>query len=166
MDEKLKSDFPIDWDEDHFVTRREFFKFLTLASGGLAVGTTAIAAYSMLPKGERIFEPAMICKVDELNPGTALAFSYPRPSDLCLLIRRKSGELVGFTRRCTHLSCPVEYEVRGDSERLYCPCHNGVFSLEDGEVVKGPPPHPLPQVKLEVRGNEIWALGVMTERPA
>ena len=164
MDEKLKSDFPIDWDEDHFVTRREFIKFLALASGGLALGTTALAAYSMVPKTKRTFEPALICRLADLKPGTSLAFSYPRPSDLCLLIRRQNGQLVGFTRRCTHLSCPVEYETKGDSERLYCPCHNGVFSLENGDVVQGPPPHPLPRVKLEVRGEDIWAIGVFTEK--
>lgn len=160
MSDQPKSDFPIDWDEDHFVSRREFFKFLTLASGGFAVGTTALAAYTLLPKSERAFEPALICSVHDLQPGSFLAFSYPRPSDLCILVRRKSGEFVAFTRRCTHLSCPVEYEVNSEEERLYCPCHNGVFSLDNGDVLLGPPPHPLPQVKLEVRDDEIWAVGV------
>lgn len=166
MDKRLKEDFPVNWEDDHFVTRREFFRFMTLASGGLAVGTATLAAFAQMPKAERAFEPMRICGLDEIDPGNARAFSYPRPSDLCLLVRRKDGELVGFTRRCTHLSCPVEYESTEESERLYCPCHNGAFSLKDGSVIKGPPPRPLPLVKLEVRESDIWAVGVVMEEKA
>lgn len=160
MDDKLRNEFPIEWEEDHFVTRREFFKFMTLASGGIAVGTGALAAYARLSKDEREFEAALICNVEDLEPGSSLAFSYPRPHDLCILVRMQSGEFVAYYRRCTHLSCPVNYEVHDEKELLYCPCHNGAFSLEDGSVLKGPPPHPLPRIKLDMRGNEIWAVGV------
>lgn len=166
MNNELNQEFPVEWEDDHFVTRREFFKFMTFASGGLAFGTAALAAYSSLPKHERHFDAAKICSVSDVKAGAALAFSYPRPADLCLLIRKLDGELVGFTRRCTHLSCPIEYESGQGTERLYCPCHNGAFSLEDGHVLKGPPPHPLPQIKLEVRGDEIWAVGIRSEKSA
>lgn len=162
MDEQLRQDFPVDWEDDHFVTRREFFKFMTLASGGLAIGTAAMAAYAQLPKGERHFEPARIASITQLSPGESLAFAYPRPSDLCLLIRRNDGEFVAFSRRCTHLSCPVVYEA-GAKERLFCPCHNGAFSVQDGEVLQGPPPHKLPSIVLDIRGEEIYAVGVKHE---
>jgi Rieske Fe-S protein len=162
MHEKLKEDFPIEWEDDHFVTRREFFKFLTLASGGVAAGTAAIAAYSLIPREEIKFEPALICSMSDLKPGSALAFSYPRPSDLCILVHTKSGDIAAFKRRCTHLSCPVEYEVKKGIEMLYCPCHNGAFSLKDGSVLQGPPPHPLPQIKIEQRDGEVWATGVFS----
>lgn len=157
-DSQVNSDFPIDWEDDQYVTRREFFRFVTLASGGLAVGTATIAAWNALPKNERRFDPLMIARVSDLSPGTSLAFSYPRPTDICLLVRRTSGELAAFSRRCTHLSCPVDYQPEND--RLFCPCHNGAFSLVNGKVLQGPPPHPLPQIMIEVRGDEIWALGV------
>ncbi len=160
MNERLQEEFPIEWEDDHFVTRREFFRFLTLASGGLALGTVAVAAYSKIPKGQRSFDPALICKVADLKPGTSLHFSFPRPSDLCLLICRKDGKYVAYSRRCTHLSCPVQYEVGDHVERLYCPCHNGAFSVDDGRVLQGPPPHPIPQLMLEQRGDEIWATGI------
>lgn len=158
MDPKVKADFPIDWDEDQYVSRREFFKFVTLASGGLALGTTAVSAYALLPKDHRVFEPAKVCLVSEIGVGQSLAFSYPRPQDLCLLIRREDGELRAYSRRCTHLSCPVEWQPEKD--RLYCPCHNGAFSASDGKVLQGPPPHPLPEIILESRGGEIWATGI------
>jgi Rieske Fe-S protein len=162
MDEKLRDDFPVNWEDDHFVTRREFFKFMTLASGGLALGTAAMAAYTKLPKHERAFEPARIASIADLSPGEAMPFNYPRPRDLCLLVRRKDGEYVAYSRRCTHLSCPVVYEA-GTKERLFCPCHNGAFSVEDGGVLQGPPPHALPRIVIDIRGEEIYAVGVRHE---
>jgi Rieske Fe-S protein len=160
MNEELRNDFPVDWEDDHFVTRREFFKFLTLASGGMAVGTVGLAIAANLPREKRVFEPALICKTDDLKNGSSIAFSYPRPSDLCLLVRKESGEFAAFTRRCTHLSCPVEYKNDSGNEMLFCPCHNGAFSVDDGSVKQGPPPHPLPMVSIELRDDEIWAVGV------
>jgi len=160
MSERIREDFPIEWEDDHFVTRREFFKFVTLASGGVAVGTVAVAAYAQLPKTVRSFEPAMIATIGDLDAGSAMPFNYPRPTDLCLLVRRKDGEFVAFNRRCTHLSCPVEYQAREQGERLFCPCHNGAFSVEDGSVLQGPPPHPIARITLEIRGDEIWAVGI------
>lgn len=157
-DPKLRQDFPVDWAEDEFVSRREFFKFLTLASGGLAAGSIGVAAWSESNRHQRTFEPRKIALAEDLKAGDALAFSYPRDSDICLLIRRPSGDLRAYSRRCTHLSCPVNYE--SDKDRLYCPCHNGAFSAETGAVVQGPPPHPLPEVLLEVRMGEIWAVGL------
>lgn len=159
MSDKLKEDFPIEWEDDHFVTRREFFKFLTLASGGVTFGTAALALASRFQRDEIAFDAAKICSASDLRPGASLAFSYPRPSDLCLLVRRKDGGFVAYSRRCTHLSCPVEYEVRDEREFLYCPCHHGEFSLSDGAVLQGPPPRPLPQIKIELRGLDVWAVG-------
>ncbi len=158
MDSQVKRDFPIDWEDDQYVSRREFFKFVTLASGGLAAGSAALAALSKVPRAGIHFEPAPVARVADLQPGKSLAFSYPRPSDLCLLVQKPNGEYIAFTRRCTHLSCPVDYQP--EHNRLYCPCHNGAFSVDDGRVLQGPPPHPLPQVTVEVRGDAIWATGV------
>jgi nitrite reductase/ring-hydroxylating ferredoxin subunit len=158
MEEKLTQDFPIDWEEDHYVSRREFFKFVTLASGGLAVGSVALAAWSKIRRGEIPFEEARIAGVREIPVGGSLQFSYPRPGDLCVVVQPEAGKFVAYSRRCTHLSCPVE--VQTDKRRLYCPCHNGAFSLDDGRVLQGPPPRALPQIVLEIRGDEIFAIGV------
>lgn len=158
MDEQLKQDFPIDWEEDHYVSRREFFKFLTLASGGLAIGSTALAGWSRVRHGTLKFDEALIASTKDLAVGGFLQFSYPRPLDLCVLIHIEPGKFVAYSRRCTHLSCPVE--VQTDQNRIYCPCHNGAFALEDGRVLQGPPPRPLTQISVEIRGDQIYAIGV------
>jgi len=158
MDEKLKLDFPIDWEEDHYVSRREFFKFVTLASGGLAMGSVVLAVWSQVPRGDRSFERVLIARAGEVPVGGSFEFSYPRPTDLCILIQPEKGKFIGFSRRCTHLSCPVEYQA--DQHRIYCPCHNGAFSLEDGHVLQGPPARPLPRIKIQVEGDQVFAMGV------
>lgn len=158
MDQKLNEDFPIDWEEDNYVSRREFFKIMTLASGGLALGSAGLAAWSRIKRDEIRFDPALIATSSDVPVGDSFAFSYPRPKDICILIQPQAGQFVAYSRRCTHLSCPVNYEP--DAKRLFCPCHNGAFSVEDGSVLQGPPPHPLPRVLLEVRGDQIYAVGV------
>lgn len=158
MDERLQEDFPIDWEEDGYVSRREFFKFMTVASGGLAVGSVGLAAWSQVQRNERQFEPKLITRLDSLTVGAAQHFTYPRESDICILVHRPDGTLAAFSRRCTHLSCPVDYQAEKD--RLFCPCHNGAFSATDGKVLQGPPPHPLPQIVIENRDGELWAVGV------
>ena len=158
MERKLQEDFPIDWEEDHYVSRREFLKFMALASGGLAVGSAALAVWSRVPRSEREFEPARIAGLNDLQPGSSMQFSFPRQQDMCVLIHLKDGRFVAYSRRCTHLSCPVEYEP--SQGRLYCPCHNGAFALEDGRVLQGPPARPLPEIALQIRGDDVYAVGV------
>jgi len=158
MNDRLRKDFPIEWEEDNYVSRREFFKFMTLASGGLALGSVGLAAISRMKRGEVQFEPARIAALGDVEVGGSLGFSYPRPADICILIQPEPGKYIAYSRRCTHLSCPVSYEH--DQKRLYCPCHNGAFSVEDGTVLQGPPPHSLPMVLLEVRDDGIYAVGV------
>jgi hypothetical protein len=40
---RWRDDFPVRWDEDHYMTRRELAKFLTLGSGLLAGVNVLIA---------------------------------------------------------------------------------------------------------------------------
>ncbi len=158
MDSKLQDDFPIDWEEDHYVSRREFFRFMTLASGGLALGSAALAGWAAIPPRERKFDRARIVALNEIEVGGSVEFNYPRPIDPCILLQPEPGQYVAYSRRCTHLSCPVEYQPEMD--RLYCPCHNGAFAVSDGHVLHGPPPRPLARVQLEVVDGEIFAIGV------
>ena len=67
MEEKLRQDFPIDWDEDHYVSRKEFFKFMTLASGGLALGSVGLAVWTKLPRDHRRMEEKEISNVGDLD---------------------------------------------------------------------------------------------------
>lgn len=63
-----------------------------------------------------------------------------------------AGEFVAFSSICTHQGCPVS-EVSGGT--INCPCHGSQFSIEDGSVVAGPAPSPLPSVPVTVEGDSV-----------
>jgi len=60
--------------------------------------------------------------------------------------------LRAFTAICTHLGCIVEY--RKDLNHIWCACHNGHYNLQ-GVNIAGPPPRPLEQYDVNVRGDTI-----------
>ena len=69
----------------------------------------------------------------------------------CLLIPAP-GELPpvrAFNALCTHVDCTVEY--RAENNDIFCNCHNGVYDLH-GRNVSGPPPRPLEEYKVTLRG--------------
>lgn len=63
-----------------------------------------------------------------------------------------AGEFKGFSSICTHQGCPLDNVTDGT---INCTCHGSQFSIEDGSVVGGPAPSPLPEQKLTVKGKDI-----------
>jgi Rieske Fe-S protein len=156
---KWRQDFPIDWAQDEYVSRRDLVKFMVLTSGALAVGQFWIVVKSALARGDAARLPGMpIASVDELEVGGAKTFSYPEGSTPRLLVRTGASSFVAYDQQCTHLLCPVVPAV--EENRLHCPCHNGWFDLQTGRPVAGPPRRPLPRVTLEVRDGIVFATGV------
>jgi Rieske Fe-S protein len=150
--------FPYDRSDEAQVTRREFCNFLFLTSSTLLAGTAGFAAKSAYDaRNEPAYTAARIEGAEVLAPGTALNFFYPDEHDSAILIRARDGSYSAFGQKCTHLTCPVYYEKSKD--RLECPCHEGGFDARTGAVLYGPPPRPLDKVLIEVRGNEVWAIG-------
>ena len=142
--------------EDRLVTRRDYLRILVTVSGGLLAGTAAVASglFRRLTPGPG--RAQLIAK--EIETGEAVHFTYPGEHDPAIAMRLSSGELVAFSSVCTHLSCAVLWIKH--SERLECPCHDGVFDPRDGSVVAGPPPRRLPRIAIEERSGGIYATGV------
>lgn len=63
-----------------------------------------------------------------------------------------AGEFTAFSSICTHQGCPVSEVVDGT---INCACHGSQFSIEDGSVVAGPAPSPLPAVDVAVDGGFV-----------
>jgi Rieske Fe-S protein len=148
----------VDAPEDAYVLRRQFTKFLVLTSFGMACGNGWIWLRSLFAKESLAYPEMVVARASEVTAGTVKMFSYPGPQDPCILVRRTSGSLAAFSQKCTHLSCAVYYAAARD--RLECPCHEGYFSADDGRVLQGPPPRPLPKIRLALRGDDIVAVGV------
>jgi nitrite reductase/ring-hydroxylating ferredoxin subunit len=144
--------------EDARVTRRDYLRILVTVSGGLLVGSGVVAA-GVFPR--RTAHKAREKRITRsLARGQAVAFKYPSEHDPAIAMRLRSGEVVAYSSVCTHLSCAVLWhEATGD---LRCPCHDGRFDARSGRVLAGPPPRPLPKIKVEERGDGIWAVGTLT----
>ncbi len=68
----------------------------------------------------------------------------------CLVIRTPEGKVRAFNAVCTHLECTVDF--REAQQDIFCNCHNGVYDL-NGHNVSGPPPRPLQEYKVTLRGK-------------
>jgi len=145
--------------EDAYVQRRQFTKFLVLTSFGMVAGQAWIWMKSLAARPRSEWPEAIVAHASEIAPGTVKFFNYPTDTEPCILVRRTNGELSAFSQKCTHLSCAVYYARQRD--RLECPCHEGYFSAASGRVLQGPPPRPLPRIKIELRGDNVVATGVI-----
>jgi arsenite oxidase small subunit len=157
--EKWRDDFPIEWEGDNYVSRREMVKFLTLGSLFLAVANWVMALGSRIFRRGSKNRQLLGLSVD-LKVNNSALFRYPTAKDPCIAVRTSEGKLVAYSQVCTHLSCAVVYDKAEQS--LFCPCHNGRFNLEQGSPIAGPPTRPLPRIVLEEADGRIYA----TEREA
>ena len=155
---KWRRDFPIDWAEDDYVSRRDLVKFIVLTSAAFAVGQSWLVLKSLFERRGPATPVLPIAQVDELPVGGAKTFVYPEGSTPRLLVRTGARAFVAYDQQCTHLLCPVVPVVMDG--RLHCPCHNGWFDLQTGRPLAGPPRRPLPRILLEVREGVVYATGV------
>ncbi|HEX2179361.1 MAG TPA: Rieske (2Fe-2S) protein [Actinomycetota bacterium] len=137
------------------MNRRDYLKMLVLASGGLLVGTAGLASGIFRRHGGAGGPARRVA--GRIGAVEMVTFSYPGDDDPVIGLRLNDGELVAFSSVCTHLSCAVLW--RREEGVLECPCHKGIFDERTGEVVAGPPPRPLPKVRLEERSDGVWAVG-------
>jgi Rieske Fe-S protein len=154
---KWREDFPVDWEHDNLITRREFTKFLIAVSGVAAAGTGLITLRTARPRIES-FPRVEIGAEADVSVGGVKLFRYPTEKNPAILIRLGASEYVAYLQACTHLSCPVTYSQK--SGRIECPCHHGVFAAESGEVISGPPPRALPKICLAREGGRLFAEGI------
>jgi Rieske Fe-S protein len=155
---RWRRDFPIDWAEDDYVSRRDLVRFIVLTSGAFAVGQAWIAFKSLFGRRETAFVGRRVATVGELSVGGGKTFVYPESSTPRLLVKTGPESFVAYDQQCTHLQCPVVPAVA--EGKLHCPCHNGWFDLRTGLPLAGPPRRRLPRVLLEVREGTVYAIGV------
>ena len=163
-----KRDFPYQALSEEEVTRREFARYLVLGAGTIAVTNVGIAVWTQL-RTINAGEPRPIIPVADIAIGETHLFRYPDDNDPAILVRLADTDIVAFSQKCTHLGCVVYYRPGADTEtetdkgRWHCPCHEGNFDAQTGNVISGPPTRPLGRIDLEVRADGmIWALGRQT----
>jgi Rieske Fe-S protein len=128
-----------------------------LTSGTLFACTAALAALGSLFRRARS-DARPIVRADAVAEGQAYYFSYPDPDSQAMLLHLPGGPFVAYSQRCTHLSCAVYYQP--ERGRLFCPCHEGVFSPATGDPVAGPPQRRLEQIRLRQEGDMLVAVDI------
>ena len=134
-------------------TRRRFLDYLL---GTSVVATLGAIVYPII----RFMSPPQVIESSEnsviaaklaevpVNSGKIFKFGS-KPG---ILVRTQSGEVKAFSAVCTHLECIVQYKP--ETKNIWCACHNGQYNLS-GKNIGGPPPRPLEEYKVNVRGDEI-----------
>lgn len=143
--------FPVRQSAEHEVSRRQFCKVACCTALAVGAGWLVKDKIFPLPAGTK---PQLVARVAEIPVGGSKLFSYPTEHHPCILVRLGENDFAAYSQACTHLMCPVNYQHA--KRQFYCPCHEGFFSAEDGRVLAGPPPRPLPRYPVEIRDGEIW----------
>jgi len=153
-----KKDFPIEKTKALHVSRREFAKFLGMLSAALALSNGGIVIKSLLFPKEGLKGEHFVCNVSEVAVGEMFQFKIEGTRVVpYILIRLEEDHWRAFEQKCTHLACAVRYRV--DLNQIECPCHQGFFNVESGDVIAGPPPRRLPQLEVVVRNEKIYVKG-------
>lgn len=157
------------------IARRTFLK---ISAGSVA----ATAAAGLVPKVADAASPVDTSKTNLPYPTKTVAqagrmavnspvsFTYPDAASPCTAIKLGSrvpggvgpdGDIVAFSSLCTHMGCPVTYDVA--TKVFKCPCHFSMFDAEKaGQMIVGQATENLPRVRLrydEATGN-VSAVGI------
>lgn len=73
-------------------------------------------------------------------------------AEMIVVTQPAAGDVKAFGSTCTHQGCQVAEVADGE---IKCPCHGSRYSIEDGSVVSGPAPEPLPAVGVAVEGDQV-----------
>jgi cytochrome b6-f complex iron-sulfur subunit len=135
------------------ITRRRLADYLLGAGlAGLAgAALYPLVRYLVPPKVPEVAAGSVVVgQVGDLQLNSAKVFLFGgKPA---ILIHTPQGTYKAFTAVCTHLSCTVQF--RQDLGHIWCACHDGHFDL-NGQVIGGPPPRPLAEFAVTVRGTDV-----------
>ncbi|MDD1782668.1 arsenate reductase (azurin) small subunit [Enterovibrio sp. ZSDZ35] len=162
------------------VSRREFLMY-----SGAAAGSVSMMSVTLFPGTSQATETnarvvgyprKLLGKLSELGMNEPLYFNYPDDGRNSQAILVKMGvpaggglgpqqDVVGFSLMCTHQGGPLtgNYKVVDEHRVLgQCPFHLSTFDLRrHGIIVSGQAYESLPQVLLELDGDDIYAVGIM-----
>lgn len=114
-------------------------------------GAGAAESISRRPARADGFTP--VASLSELPPGTAKRV-YAANEAVALF--NVNGTVYAIANRCTHARASLS-EGTVDAQRcaVTCPWHEGVFSLENGRVLGGPPVHAVATYQVKLDGDTI-----------
>ena len=163
------------------VSRRQFL--LYSGASAAAVSTVSISLFPGTSEANTMkakvlgYPRKLIAKLSDLKDHQPVNFNYPNdgPNTSCMVVKMgnvKSGggigaksDVVAFSYLCTHQGGPMQgtYKAVEDQRVLgQCPLHLSTYDLRrHGIIVSGQAYQSIPQVLLELEGDNIYAVGMM-----
>ncbi len=141
------------------VTRRGFIQWALGFSVIATLGGAFVPVIGYLwPPARRAAGSAsrvLVGAVKDLPVGQAKVL--PVNDKPVIVVNTAQGGVKAFSAICTHLGCVVEWN--SSKGYIMCPCHDGRFNATTGAVISGPPPSPLPTVRVAVENDQIYVGG-------
>ena len=168
----LRADHQDDHRDRLCMSRRQFL----LAGGAMvtlvAIGLPGTAEAAPLHALKTDFPRVRIGSLSALKKGAPLDFAYPYPDVQNILVKLGTvagggigpdKDIVAFNQQCTHMGGPLQGSYKDAYQALGpCPLHLTTFDLtRHGMVISGHATESLPQIGLEVQGDDIYDVGVM-----
>ncbi len=156
------------------LSRRQF-----LFASGATTFTIMVTMNAGSPQAKEV--PAMvatyprklIAKLSELKQDVPVDFNYPDEGSFSESLLVKLGEesgggvgpmkdVVAFNYTCTHQGGPLQETYKAETKSLGpCPLHLSTYDLtRHGILISGQAYQSLPQILLEVDGDDVYAVGV------
>ncbi len=144
-------------------------RFLRLA-GASASGAAAAAVAGGAPAEAAEHRPPQraVAKLRDLHAGRPLSATYPDEQSPIIVLKLGHAvddgvgperDIVAYSSFCTHMGCPVSYKP--ERKILACPCHFSSFDPAHGGLqIIGQATTNLPQIVLEARGENVYAVGI------
>lgn len=156
------------------MTRRQF-----LLTSGTATATVMLmmkvgAVQAAVPAMVTTYPRKLLGKLSKLKNDKPIYFTYPDDGDYSESLLVKLGteggggigpkkDVVAFNQYCTHQGGSLDGTYKAATKSLgACPLHLSTFDLtRHGIVISGQAYQSVPQVLLEVEGDNIYAVGMM-----
>ncbi len=151
----------------HFLlTGGSIVALVSLSGLPLQVGAQPVKALRATYPRQRIASLAA------LKLGEPIAFNYPYPDVRNIIVKLgtvagggigAAKDIVAFNQQCPHMGGPLDGTYKPQHQVLGpCPLHLTTFDLtRHGMVVSGHSTESLPQIVLELQGDDLYAVGVM-----
>lgn len=156
------------------VSRRQF-----LLTSGATTATVMVmmnagtSSAQQVPAVVATYPRKLIAKLGDLKQDEPLDFVYPDEGAYAESMVVKLGveggggigpqrDIVAFNYWCTHQGGPLSGTYKADTKSLgMCPLHLSTYDLtRHGILISGQAYQSLPQVLLELEGNNVFAVGV------
>lgn len=153
------------------MSRRSF-----LLSGGAALALVSLGGIPGFAEAAQLLKATYprqkVGSLSALQAGDPVTFNYPYADVRNILVKLgvEAGggigpqkDIVAFNQQCTHMGGPLDGTYKPKHQVLGpCPLHLTTFDLtRHGMVASGHATESLPQIVLEVQGDDIYAVGVM-----